>query len=199
LSFSKLFYSFAQKLNIIIMNTATKNLEEDHVHILRLLDVMGRIVGSENPDIRQIETIVDIIKNFADGSHHAKEENQFFPFLEKRGFSLSQGPVAVMLNEHMRGRDFVRGIVDNIAFYKSGDISARDKIYSNMAGYTELLKNHISKENNILFRMADNALSAEDHQELLKQFEQAENKHASGTSSSEYVRIIEQLASAYGV
>lgn len=181
------------------MNTATKNLEEDHVHILRLLEVMERIAGSENPDIGQIEAIVDIIKNFADGSHHAKEENQFFPFLEKRGFSLSQGPVAVMLNEHMRGREFVRGIADNIASYKRGDISALGKIYSNMAGYAELLQNHISKENNILFRMADNALSEEDHQELLKQFEEAEKRQASGTSSSEYVKIIEQLASAHGV
>ena len=43
-----------------------------------------------------------------------------------------------------------------------------------MAGYAELLQNHISKENNILFRMADNALSEKDQQDLLKQFEEAE-------------------------
>ena len=92
------------------MNTATKNLEDDHVHILKLLDVMERIIGSDNPDISHLESIVDIIKNFADGLHHAKEENQFFPFLAKRGFSLTQGPVAVMLNEHERGRDFVKEI-----------------------------------------------------------------------------------------
>ena len=97
------------------MNTATKNLEDDHVHILQLIEVMERIIGSENPDISHIESIVDIIRNFADGLHHAKEENQFFPFLAERGFSSHQGPVAVMLHEHVRGRDFVKGIADNIS------------------------------------------------------------------------------------
>ena len=33
------------------MNTATKNLEDDHVHILQLIEVMERVIGSENPDI----------------------------------------------------------------------------------------------------------------------------------------------------
>ena len=55
------------------MNTAAKNLEDDHVHILKLIDVMNRIIGSDSPDISHLESIVDIIKNFADGLHHAKE------------------------------------------------------------------------------------------------------------------------------
>lgn len=70
------------------MNTATKNLENDHVHILRLKDVMEIITSADRPEIIDLETIVDLIKNFADGSHHAKEENLFFPLLAERGFSL---------------------------------------------------------------------------------------------------------------
>ena len=181
------------------MDTATKNLEDDHVHILQLIRVMERIIGSENPDITHIASVVDIIRNFADGLHHAKEENQFFPFLANRGFSISQGPVAVMLMEHVRGRDFVKGIAENISLYKGGNLSALGKIYSNMAGYAELLQNHIGKENNILFRMADRALSEEDHQLLLKQFEEAEKTHVSGSSSEEYIKRIQQLASVYGI
>jgi hemerythrin-like domain-containing protein len=181
------------------MNTATQNLVDDHVHILQIIAVMERIIGSDNPDIAHIESIVDIIRNYADGLHHAKEENQFFPFLAKRGFSLTQGPVVVMLNEHARGRDLVKGIADNITLYKSGNISALGNIYSNMAGYAELLQNHIAKENNILFRMADNALSETDQQELLKQFAEAEKKHISGSSSEDYIKKIRQLASVYGI
>jgi hemerythrin-like domain-containing protein len=181
------------------MNTATKNLEDDHVHIIKLIEVMERVIGSENPDICHLESIVDIIRNFADGLHHAKEENQFFPLLSKRGFSLTQGPVAVMLHEHIQGREFVKGIADNIVLYKGGNISALGRIYSNMAGYAELLKNHIGKENNILFRMADRALSETDHQNLLKQFEEAERNFSAGSSSSEYINRIKKLASSYGV
>jgi hemerythrin-like domain-containing protein len=181
------------------METATSNLENDHVHILRLIEVMERVIGSEDPDISHLESIVDIIRNYADGLHHAKEENQFFPFLAKRGFSLTQGPVAVMLHEHVQGRDFVKGIADNISVYKDGNISALGNIYSNMAGYAELLQNHIGKENNILFRMADRVLSEPDHQDLLMQFETAEKNHSSGSSSEDYIKRIQQLASNYGV
>jgi len=181
------------------MNTATKNLEDDHVHILLLLEVMKRIIGSDKPDISHIENIVDIIRNFADGLHHAKEENQFFPFLTKRGFSLTQGPVAVMLHEHVEGREFVKGIEANIPLYKGGNTSALGKIYSNMAGYADLLHNHIGKENNILFRMADNALSESDHKDLLIKFGEAENADLSGSSAEEYIKRIQQLASVYGV
>jgi hemerythrin-like domain-containing protein len=63
------------------MNTATKNLEDDHIHVLKLTDVMEAITRSEKTDIEHMESIIDIIRNFADGLHHAKEENLFFPML----------------------------------------------------------------------------------------------------------------------
>jgi hemerythrin-like domain-containing protein len=180
------------------MNTATRNLEDDHVHILKLIEVMGLIIGSEHPDVSHLEEIVNIIRNYADGLHHAKEENQFFPFLAKRGFSLQQGPVAVMLHEHVEGREFVKGMADYIALYKGGNDAALGKIYSNMAGYAELLYNHISKENNILFRMADRALSEADQEFLLKEFADAETNHTAGTTDG-YIQRIQELANIYGI
>jgi hemerythrin-like domain-containing protein len=179
------------------MNTATRNLEDDHVHILQLIEVMGRIIGTDNPEVSDLEEIVDIIRNFADGLHHAKEENQFFPFLAKRGFSLQQGPVAVMLHEHVEGREFVKGMTYSISLYRGGNNAALGDIYRNMAGYADLLHNHIGKENNILFRMADRALSEEDNKLLLKEFVEAEKNHTSG-SPEEYIKRISHLASTYG-
>lgn len=53
------------------MKTATKNLEEDHVHILKLTEVMRSVTRSENPDLNHIAEIIVIIKNYADGLHPA--------------------------------------------------------------------------------------------------------------------------------
>ena len=39
-----------------------------------------------------------------------------------------------------------------------------------MQGYADLLKAHIGKENNVLFRMADKALSSDEQLELLNKF-----------------------------
>jgi hemerythrin-like domain-containing protein len=181
------------------MNTASKNLEADHVHVLKLTDVMIAVTHSDNPDIGHIESIIDIIRNFADGLHHAKEENHFFPALEKKGFSPDQGPVGVMLHEHREGRNFVKGIADNLENFKKGNKEALKGIYTNMSGYAELLQSHILKENNILFRMADNILSDQEQKDLLDKFESVEQNRSAGTHGSDYVNRINALAVLYNV
>ncbi len=179
------------------MNSATKNLENDHVYILRLIDVMEKITGINRPDIGNLETVVNLIKNYADGMHHEKEENLFFPMLAKKGFSLQQGPVAVMLQEHTQGRKFVSGIVEGIRKYKEGDENAVQEIFGNMKGYISLLRNHIAKENNILFRMADKVLNDNDNHILLNEFSKVEKGKSGEILSDSWIRSIENLEDLY--
>jgi hemerythrin-like domain-containing protein len=179
------------------MNTATKNLENDHVNILRLIDVMEKMIMVRSIDTSHFEQTVGLIKGYADGLHHSKEEEFLFPLMVKRGFSLEQGPLAVMLHDHAQGRDYVKGIVKGIKDYKAGDVSALSLIYENMQGYIILLRNHIAKENNVLFRMADNALSENDQQELLKEFLKVENDGACGGKLEDCITAIGKLESAY--
>ena len=53
---------------------ATTNLENDHIHILRLCDVMERMAQAGSIDPAHLEKVVSLIRNFADGLHHKKEE-----------------------------------------------------------------------------------------------------------------------------
>ena len=179
------------------MNTATQNLENDHVHILKLIDVMEKMVKLPEANVTHLEEVVDLIKKFADGLHHAKEENLLFPMMVEKGFSMSQGPVAVMLMDHAQGREFVRGMTENIQRYKNGQLSALNFIYENMSGYATLLTNHIAKENNILFRMADNAFSMEIQKSLLAEFSDIDAGAATGYSGQGYIDRIEALANQY--
>lgn len=123
----------------------------------------------------------------------------FFPALKSKGFSAEQGPVAVMLHEHTQGRSFVKGIADNLELYKEGDKAALVEIYINMLGYADLLSNHIKKENNILFRMADKVLSDPEQEKLLKQFETIEQNRPAATRVEDYINLINALALIYKV
>ena len=152
------------------MNTATQNLENDHVYIIRLLDVVEKMVINCATDTAHMEMVVNLIKTYADGFHHAKEEKVLFPLLVEKGFSNEQGPVSVMLHDHVEGREFVKGISERIDVYKAGNVSALPEIYQYMQGYVDLLRAHIGKENNVLFRMADKALSNDEQLELLNKF-----------------------------
>ncbi|MEI7423196.1 MAG: hemerythrin domain-containing protein [Prolixibacteraceae bacterium] len=179
------------------METATQNLENDHVSILKLIDVMNRMVILPDANILHLEEVVELIKKFADGLHHAKEETLLFPLMAEKGFSMQQGPVAVMLMDHEQGRAYVRGMAENIRLYKTGQLSALNLVYTNMNGYSELLSNHIAKENNILFRMADNAFTTEDQHSLMEQFSLIDAGSGTGPSGNEYVQRIEILANQY--
>ncbi len=179
------------------MKTATENLEKDHVNILRLTDVMERMIGLKSTNSDHFAKAVGLIKNYADGFHHAKEENLLFPLMAEKGFSLSQGPVAVMIGEHIAGRDFVQGITDGISKFEKGDKAALKDIYINMQGYIDLLRSHIAKENNILFKMADRILSEGDQEKLLKDFARVEEMGVCGGGSADCIKKIEELESEY--
>lgn len=181
------------------MTTATQNLENDHVQILRLIEVMERIADSADPNVDHLELVVKVIREFADGLHHAKEEQFLFPMMVQKGFSNESGPVAVMLHDHAEGRSFVKGMAENISMFKHGESSALRAIYSNMLGYSELLKNHIGKENNVLFRMADEVFTPAEQESLLLDFTKVEINKENQHSKNEYVEIINSLAGIYNI
>ncbi len=179
------------------MNTATQNLENDHVYILQLTDVMEQMVKKGATDVNHLKSVVHIIKNYADGLHHKKEEDLLFPLFEQRSANGGCGPVGVMLMEHKQGREYVQGMVDNIMAYEKGDEVALKKVYQTMLGYAELLKNHIFKENNILFRMADNAFSENDQKMLLEKFNKIESGAVPGDKIENFVDAINELSKKY--
>jgi hemerythrin-like domain-containing protein len=171
------------------MNTATQNLENDHVYIIRLIDVMEKMVLNCATDTAHMELVVNLIKTYADGFHHAKEEQVLFPLLEEKGFSKVHGPVAVMLHEHVEGREFVKGISQRIDVYKAGNVSALPEIYQYMQGYVDLLREHINKENNVLFKLADKALSSDEQLELLNKFGSIEKQYNSEQIAASILEI----------
>jgi len=89
----------------------------------------------------------EFFRQFADKCHHAKEENLFFPLLKERGIPQEGGPIGVMLHEHDVGRDCVRRMRD------ASEADEFDKTKFALAAneFIPLLRQHIFKENNVLF------------------------------------------------
>jgi hemerythrin-like domain-containing protein len=179
------------------MKTATENLEHDHVYILRLTEVIMAMIENRSKEIGHFELVVELIRKFADGLHHAKEEDLLFPLLGEKGFSPEHGPVAVMLSEHTQGRDFVKGALEGIKEFKNGKQGELQSIYENLGNYAYLLQNHISKENNILFRMADQVFSNEEQRRLLIQFGEVESSAEAEFNHENSIQKINTLADIY--
>jgi len=136
---------------------------------------------------------VDFIRNFADRFHHAKEEDILFKLMGERGFPVDGGPVSVMLIEHDQGRNFTKGIEDGVKRWQSGEDSAKTDVINSARNYTQLLTNHIHKEDNILYPMGDRAFTEEDHKFLAIEYDRVEQEIANTGVFLKYKAIVEQL------
>lgn len=179
------------------MKRATDNLIDDHTIIQEVMNIMERITTIKTPDVEHLEFIVTFIREFADGCHHAKEEGLLFPKLVDKGIPKEFGPIGMMLREHEAGRNFVKGMADNVDLYKSGKKEALKAVYQNMTGYVNLLRDHISKENNVLFRMADQVLSEDEQSILLNQFALAQTVNIGQDKIDKYLARVKELTAVY--
>lgn len=162
------------------MNTATGILHKEHEVILRMLDVTDRIAQqldrNETVTPETLHDVLEFFRVFADSCHHGKEEDLFFPLLEKKGMPREGGPIGVMLHEHDVGRSFVRQMVKAAEDFGQGEGSSGARWAEAARGYTTLLRQHIKKENEVLFVMAENMLSDSEQAWLIEEFEKAEEE-----------------------
>lgn len=146
----------------------TDVLREEHEVILRALAVLERfgwdMAQGKPGNPETLPWLADFFKTFADHCHHAKEEKQLFPVLEQYGVPREGGPIGVLLSEHEEGRALVR------TFAQGDPRTAPEAIRR----YVTLLREHIAKENEVLFPMSDQILPPQEQRVLLNAFETVE-------------------------
>ncbi len=181
----------------------TKILTDEHRVIEVVLTCLERIVEEAGRtgklDEASADQAIDVIRTFADKCHHGKEEDHLFAMLVAKGMPKDGGPVGQMLAEHVQGREFVKGMADNISGAVTGNTEARQKFTLNAHGYVQLLRAHIQKEDGVLFPMADKMLSEEDQEQLMKAFEIVESDRMGKGTHEKYIGIVASLATKYGV
>ena len=80
--------------------------------------------------------------------------------------------------------------------YASGDSGAKKVIIDNARNYAGLLAQHIQKEDNILYMMADNILPEDFQNELLDKFDKVEKEKLSDRGRQYYVDLVDELDKA---
>ncbi len=149
----------------------TEILSQEHRVIEGMLERLEEQMETTQPFPRAFfDEALDFFRNFADGCHHAKEENLLFPRMRERGVPGNGGPIGVMLAEHDQGRAYLRAVRENLDAAEQGSAQARELVFGNAKGYITLLRQHIYKEDNILFRMALMVLAPDDVAELAREF-----------------------------
>ena len=180
---------------------ATEILIKEHDSILEMLDVLGKVCdkleAAEAVVPEHLEEILSFLQGFADRCHHGKEEDLLFPAMEASGIPREGGPVGVMLIEHVQGRELIQRMVAAVASLKNAEPNAPAQFVDAGRGYVRLLSQHIEKENNVLFRMADMRISESKQQELETQFDVVDKEKIGKERITEYLQQLEDLKSRY--
>lgn len=182
---------------------ATEILSQEHRVIEMVLNCLEKMVEkageTQRIDEQAARDAIDFFRHYADGCHHAKEENHLFPAMEAKGFDRDAGPLSVMLYEHNVGRDAVRGMEQAIDEYVGGTRESAGQFVSHAIRFMSMLRQHIEKEDHCLFTMADQAFSGEEQAQLLDRFAEAERDMVGELKKNRYLELAERLASRYQV
>lgn len=181
----------------------TELLRQEHRVIERMLDCLqetaDRAEAGKGFDSAAAEQMLEFFREFADRCHHGKEEGHLFPAMEAKGFPREGGPTGVMIYEHEQGRTLIRRMADALRAHSAGDASAQAAFTQAARAYCNLLRNHIDKEDQVLFVMADRAFSEEDQARLAAAFEKVETEEIGAGVHEKYHRLADELADRLGI
>ncbi|MBE0597433.1 MAG: hemerythrin domain-containing protein [Desulfuromonadales bacterium] len=156
----------------------TAVMVEEHKLILRMIALLEenvqRLEARQPVPWRFFLDGVDFIRNYADRFHHAKEEDVLFVALVANGMPEQNSPVAAMQMAHDQGRAFVRAMEAAAQRALAGEAGQEGAIIENARGYITLLRDHIDKEDSILYPLAERVLPQEPRPAMVDSYRSAE-------------------------
>jgi hemerythrin-like domain-containing protein len=135
---------------------ATQLLIQEHKLILRSLDILDAMSAAveETGTLKEsdVDKILDFLRWFADAHHQAKEETILFPALKAAAAS-QERVVDHMTLEHDQDRTLIEQMERDLRLAKFSEfVTGAQRLSS-------ALRNHIYKEDQILFETADKLLT----------------------------------------
>jgi hemerythrin-like domain-containing protein len=171
-------------------------LSQEHQTILAVLEVMdaqAQTLRSGAPVRADFwQPALDFLEHYADGCHHAKEEQLLFAELEKSDFPGMRGPTECMRQEHESGRELRQRMVRALQVEDGKNLAAA------ASAYVSLLREHIEKEEQVLFPMARSLLDRTVMQRLSKGFAEVEHLDVGEGEHARYEELASSLVAVHG-
>ena len=141
----------------------TDILRKEHDKVLGVLDDLEKGIGAR--DIPSLKKGIALLEREFDRHSLRKEEEALFPEIEKF-IPREGGPTGMMVMEH---RELVGLIKSFKQHLKTGDVG---KLGDTGGRIFSILRPHISKENDILFMIADMHLDDRQKKAILEKFKE---------------------------
>lgn len=161
------------------MSRPTEILSSDHKVVLEKLKLMEQTINNlKSTNVKNVLTDLKTFLRKEADLHFKKEEAALFPEMEKF-IPRDEGPIGQMLLEHedlyKYEDNFIRGV--DLFSKDENNGEAQKLIRENGNSFINLLREHIYKEDNMLFMMADMHLEEDQINAIMKKFEELDKAH----------------------
>ncbi len=177
---------------------------EEHENILKfnrnITKACMNILDGGELCIEDFEIMIDFARNYADLHHHCKEEKILFKEMEDKLGTIGVNLIRHgMLVEHDMGRLHINEIEASINKYKvSPTTEEKLNIITNAVSFGKLLKRHIDKENEVVYKYGEENLKTE----LLESIDKRTKEFEASVSSDQvnrYVQMVNYISDKYKV
>jgi hemerythrin-like domain-containing protein len=168
-------------------------LAREHRLIERGLNVLSRICDESRRtnglDTADVTQVIQFLRDFADRTHHLKEEKILFPAIESRTFF----PGCGLISEHQLGRERVSGMADAVEGALRGDAESVHAFRRQARSLVGMLREHIAKEDDCLANVVHRAFSSDDCERLTREFDEMERREMGERTFERFAAIVEAL------
>ena len=168
-------------------------LAREHRLIERGLGVLGRICDESRRTnglvVADAAQVIQFLRDFADRTHHLKEERILFPAIESRTFF----PGCGLTSEHELGRERVKGMSEALEAVSRGDAEGARVFRQQARSLIAMLRAHMAKEDDCLANVVRRAFSSEDCERLTREFDEMERREIGERTFERFEAIVEAL------
>lgn len=136
-----------------------------------LKDALDEINAGGEVDPCFIDEVVDFFRTYADRTHHGKEEDILFRFLEGKKMSApDRQAMDDLIADHDYARQVTMSLVETNRHYREGDYARLPEIAGALGSLVTFYPGHIAREDDHFFPETRAYMSNDEEQALLAEF-----------------------------
>lgn len=140
----------------------TAGLRQDHQLIRAVLECLDILAGCAEIDgaldTNLAREVLAFMTGFVDRVHHRVEERELFPALERCAVPSEVGSLTRLRVEHDRARAAIAAMHAALDCLRDAEPCAAERFAICARAYTEIVREHMAKEERVVFPIADRVL-----------------------------------------
>ena len=177
------------------------SLTTEHRVIRMVMDALEvfceRLETNEPADLRDLERFATFFADFAEATHHVKEEDILLRAMVKKGFAWDQGPVARVRADHAQERYLVRVLKQAALQQSPWNEEARRHAIASIRALVDFQRRHMQREEDILYPAASQRLSPAELGEIDASLRHFDEAHASERDLDAHLETARAMSAKY--